>query len=246
MTRSLIVTLRTISPGLRRIILSRLFESNYKFKELPNFEQTEFALQENMPIKVEKIRKIPNKYLVSITTDSIIEDWLKYRDPTKFDEVKFSSRIKPDAWIFNNEKTPQFCFLIECKTIGDVLKTSQIIQYAKYFYGIDSYEEMESSLIRITWYHIVDICTEVLEADKIGNQQEKVLLLNLIEYLKFCHVIRFAGFDFGKVPDFPEYKIGEYIDFGLSGMPNLPNYEISMFIDFGLGRTPTLPDYKIR
>jgi hypothetical protein len=127
-----------------------------------------------------------------------------------------------------------------------VLNASQIIQYAKYFYGIDDYEEMESSLIRITWYHIVDICTEVLEVNLIANQQEKTLLLNLIEYLKFCHVIRFTGFDFNKIPKFPNFKIWEYLDLDLSGMPNLPNYEISMFIDFGLEKMSTLPNYKIR
>jgi len=245
MTRSLIITLRTLSPVLRRIILSRLFKPNFKFKQIPNFEQTEFALQEKVPIRVEKIRKIPHKYLVVLTGDGIIENLEKYKDIKNLSKVKTSSLIKPDAWIFDDQKIPQFCFLIECKTIGDPLDAKQIIAYAKYFYAIQNYREFEKILIQITWYDILDICTDLLEENLFTNQQEKSLLLDLIEYLSFCHVIQFTGFNFIDISEFPDYEFSEYLDFNFSEISKLPSYEIATFIDLGLKKIPDMPNYFI-
>ena len=245
MTRSLIVTLRSASPELRKIILTKLFASYFNSKNIPDFGRTEFALQEKIPIEVRELRRIPHKYLVALTGDNIIEDLDKYKAPSKFNEVSFSPYIKPDAWIFDKLKNPQFCFLIECKTIGDRLETSQIIAYGKYFFGIDSFREIESRLIMVTWYDVLKIFAEILESDFLGNQQEKRLLEDLIDYLGFCHVIRFAGFDFSKIPKLPEYNFGEYMDFNFSEIPEPPSFDIDLIMDLGLGRIPVLPDYRI-
>lgn len=245
MTRSFMVSLRTISPKLRKIILSRLFGQHFEFKIMPTYENIDFALQENIPIKASKIRKIPNKYLVALTGNNIIEDLEKYSDQKIFNKVPFSPYIKPDAWIFDNEKDPNFCFMIECKTINDVLNAKQIIAYAKYFFGIDNYDEMEKIVIRISWYDIVDICSDLLQEDFLGNEQEAYVLENLIGYLSYCNVIPFIGFDFDNIPKVPEYNIAEFLEFNFAIVPEPAKYEFSVFIDFGLERLPNLPSYKI-
>jgi len=245
MTRSFIVTLRSISPELRKVILTKLFTSHFKSKNVPNYKRIEFALQEKIPIEVRKLRRISHKYLVALTADNIIEDLDIYRDPSKFNEVSFSPYIKPDAWIFDELETPQFCFLIECKTVGERLRASQIIAYGKYFFGIDSFREIEKRLIKVMWYDVLEICAEIFESDFLGNRQEKCLLQDLIDYLGFCHVIRFTGFDFSKIPVLPGYKFEEYIDFNFSEILGLPSYEIDKIIDLGLSRIPVLPNYRI-
>lgn len=245
MTRAFIVSMRIISRKLRSHILSKLLKSNVKLELLSRLENIDFALQENIPISVDKLREITNKYIITLTGNNIIEDLEKYSDSKLFDKVQFSPYIKPDAWIFDNEKDPNFCFMIECKTINDVLNAEQIIAYAKYFFGIYNYDEMEKIIIRISWYDIVDICSDLLRDDFLGNEQEALVLENLIGYLSYCNVIPFTGFTFDNIPKFPEYNIAEFLEFNFDRMPEMPIYEFSVFIDFGLERLPKLPSYKI-
>lgn len=112
MTRAFIVTMEIVSQELKIRFLSRLLEPDIDFKALSKDKNICFAMQDKLPVSRINLKKIPNKYLIALSGTKAIEDLEKYQDPASFNKVVASPTIRPDGWIFENAKLPNYCFII--------------------------------------------------------------------------------------------------------------------------------------
>lgn len=227
MTRAFIVTLKTLSPEKRNEFLNKLFCSDENYSYNLDFKKSRFAFQGNIDLNEDEFHKIDFKILVSLTGNKFIEDIEQYEDSKKFKKIEVSKKSRPDAWIYYNEAQPSFCFLFECKPVSVLLNARQIISYGKQYYDYRSYKDVERSLIYLTWYDIIEVCSELLKNKKALNNSEIVILYDLIEYLEWNDVIYFIGFDFQSMPVLPEVDLTKYFIMNFGDVPSLPVLNIS-------------------
>lgn len=225
LTRAFIVTLKLLSQSTSQLLFKRMLKSIWSDKDFSFVQNMDYALQGNVPIQRGEIKRIPRKFLIALTGNNIIKGLDKFKTEGTVENFKICHGI-PDAWIFEKSKTPEFCFLIECKTIEDTLTAEQIISYAKLFYGMNEFNEIERNLIQITWYDVLETCESLIKENSIKNKQEERLIKNLMEFLGFYGVGLFKGFDFSAIPELPGYDLSTYIDFRFNEMPDLPDYRI--------------------
>lgn len=224
MTRAFIVTLKMLSLKTKKDFLKQLLKDRIDYKVLDACASLDFALQDNIKLEDLELRNIPHKYLVALTGNNILEDGEKYQDPIHFERMKYTRRIRPDAWIYESTETPSICFLFECKTVNDTLHASQIISYAMRFFGLTNYEDVRKQLIQITWYDVLDVCKGIIDDFKSRNEQEAVLLQNLADFLGLCGVSPFKGINFGDIPGLPSLGITGHVYLRLDHIPELPDY----------------------
>jgi hypothetical protein len=246
MTRALIVSLKLISQNLRREFLRRLLKNRYIGSQtLLGNENIGVALQGNIPILRTNLMRIPNRYIVALSGTRTVEDLEKYRDSAKFEEILTNENIRPDAWIFEDTVSPNYCFLIECKMPNEFLRADQIIAYAKLFLGIHDYDEMHQRLIILTWDEIIDTCDSFRSGGFPISEPEASILKDLREFMGFCGVISFTGIDFGGIVALPEFNMGSFIDINFQEIPELPVYEFTYYLDLGFESMPQLPDFSM-
>jgi len=179
MTRAFIVLLKYLTNTNKNQLLSILFHEPCQNKSIG------LALQGNIDSSI--IYKSKVKKIVTLTDYGYVESLEIYNDPRKYQKVGSDSGI-PDAWIFDSEQY-EFCYLIEAKHIMTELKAEQYISYAKQFFNY-SYAELEQNIINITWYDILQ-ALPIINA----NEQELILISDFEEYLLFCGVKLFNGFN---------------------------------------------------
>jgi hypothetical protein len=227
LTRAFIVTLKHLSQSTSQLLLKRIFGSVMSDEDFSFVQNMDYALQGNIPIQRSKIKRIPRKYLIALTGNNIIENWDKFKPEGVVESFKVCHGI-PDAWIFDISKDPEFCFLIECKTIEDTLTAEQIISYAKLFYGMNDFEEIEDRLIRLTWYDVLETCESFLKEENAKNEQEEKAIKDLMRFFGYYGVKLFKGFDFSEMSELPEYDLAAYIDFRFDKIPELPDYKLGV------------------
>lgn len=236
MTRALIVTLRTISPATKKSILVQLLKNNINIDFLQASEQMEFALQGNMPIRYQElIKKVPYRYLISLTGHNVITEEHKFGAQEQDEENEDLSRVRPDAWIYDGSKEPRFCFLIECKTVDAELRASQLIAYGRRFFGITRNSEVNQRTIKLTWAEVVDVCQDVLNRAAASNRQEESIIRHLVEYLGFSGVVPFRGLPLAEVPELPAIGLLIQVDglirtnsLGLKEIPEVPDLALQL------------------
>ena len=182
----------------------------------------------NVKLDDMELIRIPHKYLVALTGNNILENWEKYKDPIHFERVKYTRKIRPDAWIYEGTAAPSVCLLFECKTVNDTLHARQIISYAIRFFGLSNYEDVRKRLIQITWYDVLDICKEIIMDEKTKNEQEAALIQSLIDFLGFCGVRPFKGIDLGQIPSLPSLGLTDHVYLGLDHIPEIPHYRFHL------------------
>ncbi len=226
LTRAFIVTLKFLSQRTSQLLFKRILKSIWSDKDFSFVQNMDYALQGNVPIQRGKIKRIPRKFLMALTGNNIIKGLDEFKVEGTVEKLEVSYGIRPDAWIFEKSKTPEFCFLIECKTIEDTLTAEQIISYAKLFYGMKKFNEINRNLIQITWYDVLEACESLIKENSTKNEQEERLIKNLMEFLSFYGVKLFKGFNFSAIPEIPEYDLSTYIDFRFNEIPDLPDCKI--------------------
>lgn len=246
LTRAFIVTLSFLSPKLLTQYLFRLLNKYSTTIKIIDFSKVGFALQANIDINNEQLRKVTHRFILTITGDGVIHGMDGDDDHKIFDKIRGSKLISPDAWIYDlTSLPPEYCFLIESKLIYNNLSAEQVIGYSKEFYGTNSIEEFKQSLINITWYDVLEVCTYFCEKmdDGIINSQELSILKHLKEFLGFYKFLPYKGWNKNELPALPDYNFLEVLDFKIEEIPNLPEYNFPSTIDFGLKRIPSLPSY---
>lgn len=224
LTRAFMVTLRFLSSDCRNLFLKKLFK---KFNHY-DFKNVELALQGNIPIPLDKIRVIPHRIAIALIGFHYIENLDVYKSPEKYNsEVIYSDTSHPwnDAWIIDgNLENPKFCFMFECKGVGDILTAEQIIAYSKDYLRHDNYSEFQNNHEIVTWYDVFSISEHLLTCDI--SDFERNLLYDFIEYLKMNNVVPFKGFNFHNMPQKFKYKILFKINFNFKKIPAIPDIKI--------------------
>lgn len=250
LTRSFIVTLTGISDVTRNKLLSSL---NPTFQAY-NFTQAEFALQNNIPLNPVHFK---NKYIMTIATDTIIQNMDDYLDIDK-ETIKntlinqspppgsdsllndICGRAIPDAWIYDPINY-NCCFLIECKTQGDYLYYPQIVRHAYQHYRLMDLEEINLCTIKLTWD---DILESIGLIDHFMNDQEKFLIDNFIQFLTYFGFSLFRGFSFKSIPEQPilDISIKEYIQmFNFEGLGEPADFRLTEKEDDSLFNFENIP-----
>ncbi len=222
LTRAFIVTLNFLSPKLLARYISRLLNKHSTVIEKIDFSKVGFALQRNIGISSELLRRATHKFILTITGDGIIHGMDKEDDHEMFDKVTHNKLKRPDAWIYDlTSSPPKYCFLIESKRIYDLLSAKQVIAYSKEYYGTNSIEEFKQSLICITWYDVLEVCTYFCENknETMINPQEMSILEHLKEFLSFYGVLSFSGWNINEIGTLPDYNFLETLDFKIDRFP---------------------------
>jgi len=243
MTRAFIVTLKFLAPSTRTRFLVVLLGSRKKDVVELDLQNMEFALQGNIDVDLNLIRKCKHKYILAITGDGLLHGSEKIDNESSSSHTISGEQIRPDGWMFNSKKPQQYFFLIEAKTVDNVLGAEQIMSYGKHYFGYRSYHELRDSLICITWYDIVDECSTFCKNDVSLNQQERTILGDFVKFLNYCRVIPFSGWNMSDIPAHPNYKFSLDSDFGFERIPNLPDYKFQPTTDLGLDKIPGPPCY---
>lgn len=244
MTRAFIVTLKFLrSSTLARFLIS-LLSSKRNDIDPADLQKVKFALQGNIDVDLNLIRKCARRYILAITGDGLLHgpEEMDY-GPSSCNE----EQIRPDAWIFDSKKPPEFCLLIESKSVENLLGVKQIMAYSRHYFGYHNYDELHNNLISITWYDIVDKCSYFYENDYDYdvNEQERAILKDLVEFLRYCKVIPFSGWNTNSIPECPNYNLSTTVDFRFEAISNSPNYAFPLIVTFGTDKVPKLPSYSI-
>lgn len=218
MTRAFIVLLKYLSNSNKNKLLSILFNETYHDKSIG------LALQGNIDSSI--IQKSKIKKVITLTDYNCVEGLENYNDYNKYQEVGISELNRPDAWIYDSELY-EFCYLLEAKPLMVELKAAQYISYAKQYFNY-SYTELEHNLITITWYDILQALPMIN-----ANEQELILISDFEEYLLFCGIKIFNGFNWERLKPpctikFNIYSINLFPSWGkLKDSPNfyLPSGE---------------------
>ena len=202
LTRAFIVTLRILSDQVRdsflRFLLEDIWRTTSDSIELPTFGDSEFFLQGYM--SKNQARNSPYSYIVAIAGG-------RYEQV----EAEVNSYVNsiPDAWIYS-EKTG-YCFLIEAKVGNNPFDDNQLYSHAKEWLGFLTPEQIRKHILTITWVDVLQAIDRVrlsAEAAELPlNQQERLILDDLEEYLGFFDYKVFGGFDFEKLKTAPEFKL---------------------------------------
>lgn len=206
LTRAFIVSLRLLSPQSRNFLLTFLLQPEYARlrphppTELPSFANASFALQGY--ISKETVRKFPQRYIITIATD-------RYEE--KNEEVVTYDNPIPDAWIF--DETVGYCFLVEAKVGQNPLDHNQLYSHAKDWLGLKTSAEVERRIISVTWINVlqaIDRLRSEVDLVKLGlNEQERLILEALEEYLNFFNYRLFRGFHFNRLQERPNLELFE-------------------------------------
>ena len=166
------------------------------------------------------LHKSKVKKVITLTDYNCVESLEIYNDPRKYQKVEVSDLNRPDAWIYDSEHY-EFCYLIETKPLMTELKADQYISYAKQYFNY-SYKELEQNFINITWYDILQALPMIN-----ANEQESILISDFEEYLLFCGIKIFNGFNWERLK-FPcsfQYDISSFNIFPSWGeLINPPNF----------------------
>lgn len=192
LTRAFIVLLKFLSTSNKQKLLSALFHEPIHSSSIC------LALQGNIDksvINKSKIRKI-----VTITDFNAYEELANYEDSQKYERVKLTHLLRPDAWIYDSQEQ-EFCYLIEAKPPEAFLEAKQYIAYAKKYFNYN-YDLLRNNLIHITWYDILHALDLM-----IPNEQESILISNFIDFLSFAGIKLFYGFSIEILNKSPKLKL---------------------------------------
>jgi len=158
------------------------------------------------------------KYIITISTSKVFELEEKYEN-IENQKVAYTLRRKslpiglnsheegllsrlvlgsiPDAWIYDKKRN--FCLLIECKVGNKKIDYKQIIRHASVNYHIDDLVLIKKSIIKLTWNNILEAFDFILENRQFSNDQEKMIIQHLIQYLNFFGYALFKGLGISKL-----------------------------------------------
>lgn len=198
LTRSLIVTLRMLSPQTCTLFLQTLLEPFFceTGQQLPNLQTPQFALQSN--VKKEFIKKIRHNYVLTIATDKVLE---KHPDQAAVYEDSI-----PDAWIYDPGQ--EYCFLVEAKVGLYPLGRKQVASHAGGWLGIST-NDLENHLLAITWIDVLNVIQEI--DAHVMNMQESSLLQEFTQFLGYFGYRLFSGFEFRSLAECPEFMLANHL-----------------------------------
>lgn len=177
LTRAWIVTLRMLSPEVRRALLVSLLKPPVDVV----FTEPQFSLQGYMDLST--ARTAQRKYVVALATSSFND----VSTPHDF-ESGYEGSI-PDAWIY--DAGGEYCYLVEAK-VGDYPLTSvQLRSHAAHWLGLSG-DQFKDHLVSLTWFDVLDSISRI---QAVGSQQERQLLENLVGFLGYYGYRLFTGFD---------------------------------------------------
>ena len=215
LTRAFILTLKGMSKETRNIFLSNLHSIFYKY----DLSHVNFALQNNRDINPKDFK---NKIILTLSTSTfcLYEKEFKSFDKETIRNILISKICSsnapnyiqnlcygsiPDAWIYDNQNN-HFCFLIECKKQDDQLNYPQLIRHAYENFGYYDVNEIEKSIIKLTWNNILEGLLNIVKNNECCNPEEEFILENFIDYLGFFGYSIFKGFNFNKLTAPPSFN----------------------------------------
>lgn len=205
LTRAFVVSLKLLSPDTRHALLHALLYQplcQLGGSEI-SFHGAELALQSH--VNQPKIRQIPDRYLLALTSDRIVmaeEDGVKDRVTEIYGSI-------PDGWLYDFQAG--WCFLIESKVGANPINEQQLVSHAVTWLGIPA-SQLERHLISLDWRDVLSAIHQVesLAGEHAFNQQERMLLSELKVFLGYYGYRKFVGVVWRGLHIPPQFRLYKY------------------------------------
>jgi hypothetical protein len=155
-----------------------------------DYERADTRLQDYMDRSISM--SCDSKHIVTIATSRPQEE---DGEPTEQNDVEGGA--KPDAWIFDKDNQA-YCLLFECKRGGNPVAKDQVLRHAKEWFGMTP-AKAEGRTVSLTWQDVLRAKEITLAMQPELNEQERLVLEALEEFLGFFGYRLFKGFKFAKL-----------------------------------------------
>jgi hypothetical protein len=179
LTRAFIHAFRFQSATTQKVIVETIIGESLRGED---YEFT-CALQGNIPYSLETIRAVGKKYPISLVDASYITNSQKYRDQAEYAAVA-PGRL-PDGWII--EKKGRLILLIEAKPPQTEMDMSQLIAYAKHFFGYQDAGEYYEYYRNFPWAKALVVFQEIQQPSSNAKAFSGIAK-DFVEFMKMFNV----------------------------------------------------------
>jgi hypothetical protein len=149
----------------------------------------QIAFQGNIKISPKNLAEYPNKFSVSLVDEGYALNFEKYRDVKLYRGLE--PGYLPDGWIYS--KKDGLVILFEAKPPSSEMNISQLIAYAKHYFGFKEPKSFYDSYRNFSWTDNYEFFLNL--SKKNLSKQEKILCHDYLRYMKLFGVTPEKEFD---------------------------------------------------